>query len=113
MIAGRIRKAGNSYVVTIPPKEMAARGLHEGQLVGFEPVPMELRPVSPPRLTPDEEADTTGDVPQAQVIRDWDERIERDIAAGLVTHADLEQAQAELAHGAAWHQSQDRGHRRR
>ena len=53
MIASRIRKAGNSYVVTIPPKEMKARGLREGQLVGFEPVPLELRPAAPPRLSPD------------------------------------------------------------
>ena len=53
MIASRIRKAGNSYVVTIPPKEMKARGLREGQLVGFEPVPLELRPAASPRLSPD------------------------------------------------------------
>lgn len=45
MIAGKIRKHGNSYVVTIPREEMEARGLVEGQLVGFEPVPVELRPV--------------------------------------------------------------------
>ena len=51
MIASRIRKAGNSYVVTIPPREMAARGLRAGQLVGFEPVPLELRPAAPPSPT--------------------------------------------------------------
>ena len=45
MIASRIRKHGNSYVVTIPREEMEKRGLVEGQLVGFDPVPVELRPV--------------------------------------------------------------------
>ena len=44
MIAGKIRKAGNSYVVTIPRTEMEARGLREGQLVGFDPQPVEIRP---------------------------------------------------------------------
>jgi hypothetical protein len=46
MIASRIRKAGHSYVVTIPVEEMKARGLHEGQLVGIDPVPVEIRPVA-------------------------------------------------------------------
>lgn len=45
MIAGKIRKHGNSYVVTIPREEMEARGLVEGQLIGFDPQPVELRPV--------------------------------------------------------------------
>jgi hypothetical protein len=35
MISGRMRKAGNGDVVTIPPREMTARGLREAQLVGF------------------------------------------------------------------------------
>jgi antitoxin component of MazEF toxin-antitoxin module len=45
MIASKIRKHGNSYVVTIPREEMEARGLVEGQLVGFDPQSVELRPV--------------------------------------------------------------------
>ncbi len=44
MIGGKIWKAGNSYVVTIPRDEMEARGLHVGQMVGIEPIPLELRP---------------------------------------------------------------------
>jgi hypothetical protein len=60
MISGRMRKAGNSDVVTIPPREMKARGLREGQLVGCGPVPLELRPAAPPRLSPEEEADLRG-----------------------------------------------------
>lgn len=48
MIASKIRKHGNSYVVTIPREEMEKRGLAEGQLVGFDPVPVELRSVERP-----------------------------------------------------------------
>jgi antitoxin component of MazEF toxin-antitoxin module len=68
VIASRIRKAGNSYVVTIPPREMAARGLREGQLVGFDPVPLELRPAAPPQLSPDEEADMLRWVRQSTAV---------------------------------------------
>ena len=55
VIASKIRKHGNSYVVTIPRAEMEARGLVEGQLVGFDPQPVELRPVEHARaeLRPD------------------------------------------------------------
>jgi antitoxin component of MazEF toxin-antitoxin module len=55
MIASKIRKYGNSYVVTIPREEMEKRGLVEGQLVGFDPIPVELRPVEQERtaLRPD------------------------------------------------------------
>jgi antitoxin component of MazEF toxin-antitoxin module len=105
MIASRIRKAGNSYVVTIPPKEMAARGPRVGQLVGFEPVPLELRPAAPPRLSPDEEAETSGDVPHEQVMRELEERAARDVAAGLVARAEMEQARKDIDHGAAWTRS--------
>jgi antitoxin component of MazEF toxin-antitoxin module len=41
LIASKIRRTGDTYVVTIPADEMRARGLEEGQLVGFDPVPME------------------------------------------------------------------------
>ncbi len=105
MIAGRIRKAGNSYVVTIPPREMETRGLHEGQLVGFDPVPVELRPVAPPRLAPEEEEDFSSDVAHEQVRREWDERLARDIAAHVVTQAEVDRARTELEQGAPWAQS--------
>jgi antitoxin component of MazEF toxin-antitoxin module len=49
MIASKIRKYGNRYVVTIPREEMEKRGLVEGQLVGFDPIPAELRPVEQER----------------------------------------------------------------
>ena len=57
MIAGRIRKAGNGDVVTIPPREMKARRLRKGQLVGCDPLPLKVRSAAPPRLSPEEEAD--------------------------------------------------------
>lgn len=44
LIASKIRKTGNSFVVTIPADEMKARGLTEGQLVGIDPAPVEIRP---------------------------------------------------------------------
>jgi antitoxin component of MazEF toxin-antitoxin module len=68
MIAGRICKAGNSDVVAIPPKEMKARGLREGQLVGFDPVPREVRSAAPPRLAPEAEADLRGGAAGAQSL---------------------------------------------
>ncbi len=115
MIASRIRKAGNSYVITIPPDEMEARGLRAGQLVGFDPIPVELRPVAPPRLDTDEEADASGDVPHEQIARELDERIARAIATGTFTQTDLDQARKELQQGALsiGHQAQDRHARRR
>ena len=44
MIMSTIRKHGNTYVVVIPHAEMEARGLVEGQLVSFDPRPVEPRP---------------------------------------------------------------------
>jgi antitoxin component of MazEF toxin-antitoxin module len=101
MIARQIRKAGNSYVVTIPPKEMAGRGLRVRQVVGFEPVPLEVRPATPPRLSPDEEADTSGDVPHEQVMSELEERAARDVAASLVERAEMEQAREDIEQDAA------------
>ena len=50
LIATRIRKSGNAYVVTIPREEMEARGLEPGQLVGIDPVPVEIRPAARPTV---------------------------------------------------------------
>ena len=41
LIASTIRRTGDTFVVTIPADEMGARGLEEGQMVGFDPVPVE------------------------------------------------------------------------
>ncbi|MGH2559815.1 MAG: hypothetical protein ACRDJH_12180 [Thermomicrobiales bacterium] len=45
MIQQVLRRAGNSYVVTIPKDEVERRGLQEGQLLGIEITPLEIRPV--------------------------------------------------------------------
>lgn len=43
MIQQKIRKVGNSYVVTIPKAEVVRRNLREGQLVSVEIQPLEVR----------------------------------------------------------------------
>jgi putative addiction module antidote len=48
MIQRKLRKVGNSYVVTIPKEEVKRRGLREGQLVAVEIQSLEVRPVLPP-----------------------------------------------------------------
>jgi antitoxin component of MazEF toxin-antitoxin module len=50
MIQQRLRKVGNSYVVTIPKDEVERRGLREGALLGLEITPLEIRPVLRPEL---------------------------------------------------------------
>lgn len=50
MIQQKLRKAGNSYVVTIPREEVEQRGLKEGQLLSVEVRPVEVRPVLSPAL---------------------------------------------------------------
>lgn len=41
----QLRKAGNSYVVTIPKEEVERHGWHEGQLLEVQVNALELRPV--------------------------------------------------------------------
>jgi antitoxin component of MazEF toxin-antitoxin module len=50
MIQQMLRKSGNSYVVTIPKEEVERRGLREGQLLGVEITPLEIRPLLRPEL---------------------------------------------------------------
>ena len=50
MIQQRLRKVGNSFVVTIPKEEVERRGLREGQLLAVEVHPLEVRPVLSPEL---------------------------------------------------------------
>ena len=50
MIQQKLRKVGNSYVVTIPKDEVERRGLAEGQLLAIEIQPMETRPVMRPEV---------------------------------------------------------------
>lgn len=46
MITQRLRRAGNSYVVTIPRAEVERLGIHEGDLVAVALQPVEVRPIS-------------------------------------------------------------------
>lgn len=98
MIAGKIWKAGNSYVVTIPREEMEARRLHLGQMVGIDPVPVEIRPVDP--LTPEQRA--AGWKTQVDVERELEQNLARDVAAGRLTPEEVAQAEQEIDQGAEW-----------
>jgi antitoxin component of MazEF toxin-antitoxin module len=49
MVTGKLRKSGNSYVVTVPREEIERLGLVEGQLVSVEVRSLEVRP----KLAPD------------------------------------------------------------
>ena len=50
MVVGKIRKVGNSLVVTVPKEEADALELHEGDLVTMEIRKAEVRPVLRPDL---------------------------------------------------------------
>lgn len=45
MIFGKLRKVGNSYVVTIPKDEIERLALEEGDLIAVHIQPAEIRPV--------------------------------------------------------------------
>lgn len=45
MVYQKLRKVGNSYVVTIPKDEVKRLDLREGQLLTVEVHPAEMRPV--------------------------------------------------------------------
>jgi antitoxin component of MazEF toxin-antitoxin module len=50
VIQQKIRKVGNSYVVTIPKDEMRRRGLKVGELVAIDVQPLEVQPRLRPKL---------------------------------------------------------------
>jgi putative addiction module antidote len=50
MVVGKIRKVGNSLVVTVPKEEAEELGLQAGDLVTMEIRKAEVRPVLPPDL---------------------------------------------------------------
>lgn len=77
---------------------MEARDLHAGQRVGIEPVPLELRPVEP--LSPEQR--DAGWKTQAEVEREMEERIGRDIAGGLIRREEIAQAEQDIETGSEW-----------
>ena len=50
MIQGKIRKQGNSYVVTIPRDQMDRYHLTEGDEIAFTPTRMQTVPVLDPKF---------------------------------------------------------------
>ena len=48
MIQQKLRKVGNSFVVTIPKDEVERRGLSEGQMLAIEIEPVEVVPIMSP-----------------------------------------------------------------
>ncbi|MGH2410881.1 MAG: HNH endonuclease [Chloroflexota bacterium] len=98
MIASKIWKAGNSYVVTIPREQMEARGLHVGQMVGIEPVPLELRPVEPLSL----EQRNAGWKTQVEMEHELEKHLARDVTAGLLSDEEIAQADLDIDKGAGW-----------
>ena len=46
----RLRKVGNSYVVTVPREEVEKQGLNEGDLVAVEVRAVEVRPALSPEV---------------------------------------------------------------
>lgn len=45
MIYQKLRKSGNSYIVTIPKDEVERQGFQEGQMLAIDVRPAEIRPV--------------------------------------------------------------------
>ncbi len=50
MVIGKLRKVGNSFVVTVPRQEMEALGLSEGDIVVVEIRKAEVRPMLRPDI---------------------------------------------------------------
>ena len=50
MIVQKIRRSGNSYIVTIPREEMERQGLSEGEMAIIEVRAAEIRPKLAPHL---------------------------------------------------------------
>ena len=50
MITQKIRRSGNSYIVTVPREEIERQGLREGDLVGVEIRKLDVRPALTPEL---------------------------------------------------------------
>jgi antitoxin component of MazEF toxin-antitoxin module len=48
MVTAKLRRVGNSFVVTVPREEIERKQLKEGQLVSLEVNAVEVRPVMSP-----------------------------------------------------------------
>ncbi len=45
MVMSKLRKSGNSFIVTVPRAEIERLGLKEGEMVSLEVRPIEVRPI--------------------------------------------------------------------
>jgi antitoxin component of MazEF toxin-antitoxin module len=45
MVTGKLRRSGNSFIVTVPRDEVERLGLKEGQLVSVDVRAVEVRPL--------------------------------------------------------------------
>jgi antitoxin component of MazEF toxin-antitoxin module len=70
MIQQQLRKVGNSLVVTIPKDEVERLGLREGQLLGIEITPLEVRPLLRPDLREALDATWEQDEPAYRYLAD-------------------------------------------
>jgi antitoxin component of MazEF toxin-antitoxin module len=50
MLTAKVRKTGNSYVVTIPREELDRLDLQEGEIVGIEVRKLDIRPQMSPEV---------------------------------------------------------------
>jgi antitoxin component of MazEF toxin-antitoxin module len=50
MVTAKLRRSGNSFIVTVPRDEVERLQLHEGQLVAVDVHAVEVRPVLSPAL---------------------------------------------------------------
>jgi antitoxin component of MazEF toxin-antitoxin module len=50
MIVQKLRRSGNSYIVTVPPEEVERQGLTEGEMVVIEVRAADIRPRLSPEL---------------------------------------------------------------
>jgi antitoxin component of MazEF toxin-antitoxin module len=50
MITAKLRRSGNSFIVTVPRTEVDRLHLHEGQTVAVDVHAVEVRPVLSPQL---------------------------------------------------------------
>jgi antitoxin component of MazEF toxin-antitoxin module len=50
MITAKLRRSGNSFIVTVPKDEVERLALKEGQTVAVEVRPVEVRPILAPDL---------------------------------------------------------------
>lgn len=48
MVTVKLRRSGNSFIVTVPKEEVERLGIKEGQLLAAEFHPLELRPALSP-----------------------------------------------------------------